>query len=184
MVWFVVTVILSVAGLVLLWYSLSVESSLLPISVTILMGLITVPLARLLVEWNEEKETENLLAAARDVLSDELKRNFCTADLFRGSLLSTLGWDGVAKSGLALKFKESEFKPLLACYSAVGFYNHDVSNGNLGVAKQNRVKDFISEALSAIKSESPTPEQCCKEILPRWASPEKLSEACARRQKQ
>jgi len=174
---FIVTVILGI-------YALAYNPVLVPVYFSLFTGITAVYLAQLIRESLDERQTESLRAAARVVLSEELKRNFCTVDLFPGSLLSTVGWDNVARSGLALRFYEKEFKPLLTCYSAIEFYNHDVSHGNMGEQKQDRVRRFISEALLAIKATTPTLEQCCKEILPEWTTPGKLDDACARRRKQ
>jgi len=128
----VITVLIFIVTVILGIYALVNNPVLVPVYFSLLTGITGIYLAQLIRESYEERETENLRAAARVVLSEELKRDFCTADLFPRSLLSTLGWDNVVESGLALKFDENEFKPLLACYSAIGFYNYDVSNGNGG----------------------------------------------------
>jgi len=60
----------------------------------------------------------------------------------------------------------------MACYSAMKFYNHDVSRQNFGWGKQKRVKHFISKALSAIQAEIPSTKACCNDVLPKWATKE------------
>ena len=164
-------IVLGVIGYVSLYFS-------------ILSSIAIVFTAQLLRESYLEKNLSDLVGASKAILVEELIRNFCIAELFEGSLLSTTAWDNVVASGITLRMKNSEFRSLMRCYSAIEFYNHDVSWRNTGVEKQKRVKKFISDALSVIDSEPPSIEKCCKEILPEWATKDKLDKACNDRLRQ
>lgn len=175
-----ITIILFILAAILGIYGLIFNPNLIPIYFSILTSIIGIYLTQLIRESYSDRSIKKLADVSLSALAEELKRNFCTAEIFAKSLLSTMAWDSVVSSGIALRLKESEFKPLLACYSAVKFYNHDVSKANFGPRKQERVKWFISEALAAIKMESPSIEECCEEILSKWATKKKLDDECDR----
>ncbi|MHA1955527.1 MAG: hypothetical protein ACW968_01250 [Candidatus Thorarchaeota archaeon] len=148
-------------------------------AISILMSLFIAYAVQKRGEDYTESEMEELAAAAISSIKEELIRNYCTAEVFWKSLLSTTVWDTATQSGIILRMEEGTFRPLLDCYSAIGFYNYDLGKGNFGEGqKQKRVKELISEALSAIDADVPSKEECCNDILVRWATKEKLDEVC------
>ncbi len=148
-------------------------------AISIWISLYGIYAGQMLREEYTESEKEKLVAEAINSIKEELVRNYCTAEIFSTSLLSTTVWDTATQSGIILRMKEGTFRPLLDCYSAIGFYNHDLIKRILGEGqKQERVKKFISDALSAIDTDVPSRNKCCNDILVKWATKDKLDEVC------
>ena len=172
------TIVLFIAFLMVLYAFILGLIEMVTIAITILMSIFTLYSGQMLREEYAESEKEELVPEAISSIKEELLRNYCTAEVFWTSLLSTSAWETATQSGIALRIKEA-FGPLLDCYSAIRFYNHDLGKGYFGEGqKQKRVKEFISEALSSIDVEVPSRKECCKDILVKWATKKKLDEMC------
>ncbi len=162
--WFIIVITAIVLAFALVNLSIGFEP---PWGLTILVYLITAIFSQVLRGFSQEESIKELVNAAIGPLQDELERNYCIAKQHSGCILGTNAWVTATSSGIVLSFAKEQLRPLIECYSAIEFYNHDTKKGSISLNKEKRVMKAIANVLDVLGSRN-LKDKDCTSILKKW----------------